>query len=44
MANKNPQLSTELIAEFNILYNQLIPNKSKGIKELSNEKKKSYLL
>ena len=39
MANKNPQLSTELIAEFNILYNQLIPNKSKGIKELSNEKK-----
>jgi hypothetical protein len=36
----NPQLSTELIAEFNVLYNQLIPNKSKGgIIELSNEQK-----
>ncbi len=36
----NTQLSTELIAEFNVLYNQLIPNKSKGgIIELSNEQK-----
>jgi len=35
----NPQPLTELFAEFNVLYNQLIPNKSKWIIKLSNEQK-----
>jgi hypothetical protein len=37
----NSQPLTELFAEFNILYNQLIPNKSKGIIKLSNEEKEA---
>lgn len=47
MSTKNPpgfnspnqQPLTELFAEYNILFNQLIPNKSRGIIELSNEQK-----
>ena len=38
MANSNQNIQS-LISEFNVLYKQLIPNKNKGIIELSNEQK-----